>query len=1188
MKFKMRIGDGSALALVGLLFVAMSSSAASVPLSLPWTNCPSVEVGTLRNYAFSNQFTAYTSVSNNDAKTFRGIFTPASSSSKLAIHSDDGSQVTIGGQSWGTAGAAASLNLDNSWTEIGFTFTANQDYCIEIQYFNATYSTNSGDRDGVTLYAYDGGGSFRTGLIIDGNSDAVYVGNTLSLTVSCGTPNYGWTSSVPATASVSQSGGDRSTATITGIKSGMVSITATDSVNQAISRTIHVVKPGISPGALTTCVGVANTFVLTNSAGTGTVMWSDSGTLTGGGRTNVLAFGSPGTKTLTATYAGCTVTSSIVVVGVASLTADATNFCGSGTVIYTATSTPAGYESQLSWGGEALPGTGAKRTNTFSTIGPHVVSVSCGTSVKSITNIVYRMDIVQSSATMLADATAPMTLNLTNSYGTPNWQIMPSGGATVSGGGSTVTVTPGSVGANYTITACASELSSCCDTAVVQVVKVNFNTNLVAFCEGANATVRISIAPTNAPALTFDTVTNVATGTPNTVATISVTGGTNLTITPVSPGTATVRVRLGNSTSFGPVIKVVRVTFPAGAWYVGEGKSESFVVQVQPPDAPVTFTTKEAGIATATGSGSNVTVTGVSTGTTRVIAVVGGVGCVDKDLTVARVTFSPTPLYICVGKSDQSTATVTPSNTPVTYVVDDPSVASLGVSGNTLTVTCLAYGETFIHAKISNSVLASLPVYGVRVDFDTNAFVVLQGGNAVLKATIYPELDAPVMFESSNTNVARVSVTGGRRSDITILGVTNGYAAITARIGSNQLCATKGVLVARLGLEVVRFGGTNRAAVLKDDATGAFDDVYHWTKLTNSPISYARSTHPAVAATISILPASVANVVLVRGEGAYPISATNTTASGGYIVSGFSYSPNSLPNQVDVIAPLIINWSVSFDNGATYLPVGSSSNTVYVTWANSLNPIHTLLDVGCRGAQGVSGAEQSVFDAIWQNKILSKAIHRASDGRTLSYYGFLDVNSNGTWNAGVDTDFNSPGTCSITDAVGLIRDGNGQCHSWADFLHESLRCQGISNVSGNAVTIQGVRIKGPYSAFAVKNWNVTGSSPRDIISYDAGVDGLSPVAPFPSSDEATDAAGVAGQGNSPNPPSRFLNHFIIRIGQTLYDPSYAIGPYTDRKKYETAAFAGRISTVNNPHALYDAPADDNDPSNHDDEINTYP
>ena len=58
--------------------------------------------------------------------------------------------------------------------------------------------------------------------------------------------------------------------------------------------------------------------------------------------------------------------------------------------------------------------------------------------------------------------------------------------------------------------------------------------------------------------------------------------------------------------------------------------------------------------------------------------------------------------------------------------------------------------------------------------------------------------------------------------------------------------------------------------------------------------------------------------------------------------------------------------------------------------------------------------------------------------------------------------------------------------------------------------------------------------------------------------EARDQIGVSGQGNSPNPPSGFENHFICRIGMRLYDPSYGIGPFNSAYEYEEAAFDGAI------------------------------
>jgi hypothetical protein len=83
-----------------------------------------------------------------------------------------------------------------------------------------------------------------------------------------------------------------------------------------------------------------------------------------------------------------------------------------------------------------------------------------------------------------------------------------------------------------------------------------------------------------------------------------------------------------------------------------------------------------------------------------------------------------------------------------------------------------------------------------------------------------------------------------------------------------------------------------------------------------------------------------------------------------------------------------------------------------------------------------------------------------------------------------------------------------------------------------------------------------------------------------------------GQGNAPNPPSRFANHFIVTIGGTMFDPSYGLGTFTDRKKYEMAAFAGLIfdgSEISDPNEEYllNPPPDDGDPTDSSDEINVY-
>src|SRR5437867_2050718 len=252
MKLKTRIGSARILALVIGLLGAARAVAATAPLALPFTNAPSLNFSDLKNYALTSQFTVVSITTSNQGRYFQGVWIPSAGTSKLATHSDDGSDVIINGNTvWSKKGVGTSLTNEDSIKEFtgpdtnGTAFVSGQEYCVTINYSNMMHT--AGDKDGVTLYAYDGGGSVRTGLIISGGNDAVCVGNTLGFTASCGTANYGWKSSAPSIASVSQSGGDHAMATITGLASGSVSITATDSFGTSFTTNIYVVKPGISP-----------------------------------------------------------------------------------------------------------------------------------------------------------------------------------------------------------------------------------------------------------------------------------------------------------------------------------------------------------------------------------------------------------------------------------------------------------------------------------------------------------------------------------------------------------------------------------------------------------------------------------------------------------------------------------------------------------------------------------------------------------------------------------------------------------------------------------------------------------------------------------------------------------------------------------------------------------------------------
>lgn len=768
---------------------------------LPFTNSPLVATAdALWEQITNSGYPTLYAGTNNDSKTFQGVFIPNTNGAKLAIHTDDNSRVTVDGDSSsGTQGGQSSLeNRGNSFRDIsssGGDFLAGKPYCVKVEYGNGTQS--GGDRDGVTLYAYNGGGGVNTGPLFR-DRNAVCVGRTITLTGDCGTPAYHWAISDTNIAMLSTLTG--STTVVTGKQSGTVTITISDDDGRSAGYPFYVVQPGITPAAWVTCVGITNTFIVTNAPGYGPVSWNPSGVLSGNTRTNRVVFGSGGSFTVTATYGGCDVQATVTAVAVNTLTADSTDLCRSGTVIYTATTTPAGYESYLSWGGEAAAGGGAKRTNSYSTPGPHLVSVSCDTSGKLFTNIVYAVNVIPSTQTLLADATAPAAYSLTNSYGLASWSVSPSGPSISGSPGASVSISPGSVGTNFAVTATSAVLSSCVGTAALQVVQVRFSTNALTLCEGSSGMVTMRVTPSSyAGQITLDTVTNQVTGGTNTNAGVSIDGtGTNVTVTGTTAGTGWLRARLGDSVYIGPTIKIARISFSTNDWYVKSGGSSTFGLSVLPSDASINCTSANPAIATATISGTNVTVTGVAPGTTQIFAQAGtNQSCAVKSVTVVRVQFSTNSVALCSGNSISVGVIIEPPGAPVSFKAGNSNIASVSVIGTNATITAKTVGSTAVSAKIGSLELDFLTAWVIYVGFPTNVYVT-RGGTVSVPVIISPQLFASqIRFVSQNTNIATATGSGNPpRANVT--GRTNGTTQIVAQMGTSQMCATIPVSVVDL------------------------------------------------------------------------------------------------------------------------------------------------------------------------------------------------------------------------------------------------------------------------------------------------------------------------------------------------------------------------------------------------------
>jgi hypothetical protein len=769
----------------------LSYSAGAAPLVLPFADLESSTFTQMTNQIASAG--PVSPMSSTGTRFYRGAFSPGSTNARLAIRSDDGSDVSVNGVKIVSKKGTGTHweDLASSLTVLDYAFTNAGEYCVEIDYENLAFT--AGDTDGVSLYAFDGGGSVRDGIAVWG-ADFLSVGCSATLST-CGDPSISWTSSATSVVSVSGSG---ASVTVQGLAPGTASIMATDGSGKTGSRQITVIKLGIAPPVSAVCEGAPATLVVTNAEVTGGVEWSVSDTVSANTRTNAVAFAGSGARIVIATWKGCTALATVTVVRAAVLIPTSSHLCGAGSVTYSAATAPAGYESLLTWTGDGLTFVSDyQRIASYGSPGVQVVTISCGVSSVSRTVTVHKVDITNNAAYGLAGSPAPVTFSLSaDSVGPFTWQA--SGGPSITGpnNGTSVSVLPGSTPGLHLVSAWATPLPSCNHTTTLQVVQVTFSSASAAFCEGASTNLSFTVDPPSALGLvTFDTVTNTTAGPSNTHATITIQNGTNLVVTGTSAGTAWVRARLGGTHLIGPALTIVRVTFPPEPWYVGVGKSVTNFVTLIPTNAPVTFDTVSNAIATAEAVAGGVKLTGVAPGTTQVRARVGaGMVCATKDVTAVRVKFATNAVTVCNGNSASVGVLIEPPGAPVTFVPSSSNLLQVSVAGTNVGVTASTNGAASVNAKVGPSVIDTLLVRSLTVRFPSNPWYAAPGGVQPFTVLVDPPEFAPFIgFMSSDPSIATV-IAGCAPPCVRVFGVTNGTADIRATVnGTNLACASKPV-----------------------------------------------------------------------------------------------------------------------------------------------------------------------------------------------------------------------------------------------------------------------------------------------------------------------------------------------------------------------------------------------------------
>ena len=320
----------------------------------------------------------------------------------------------------------------------------------------------------------------------------------------------------------------------------------------------------------------------------------------------------------------------------------------------------------------------------------------------------------------------------------------------------------------------------------------------------------------------------------------------------------------------------------------------------------------------------------------------------------------------------------------------------------------------------------------------------------------------------------------------------------------------------------VSFGG-NTINIKKDDGSGSYTKP-HWTasSTNNSPVAYVSGNAPSVSASFTFACANAPSFVYLRGKASDSVTfasqkVTLTSTSGN--VYKFDY-PETVGShvfkseEVRFFKPFVINWQVSFDNGANWGNIGETKNTLYVLYktpqaeAGEFLWFHTVFDLSCRNAQ-YKNNDKDIIAAIWTEFTDHIVLNYNDD--SLFYYKNL-------------------GTVYVKLAE-LLKFKDAECYTFAQLFLAAIKIQGIIrtnnyvNIAASGNACGSLKI----TTFIVKNWEFikpVNSAPCSDFAY-SGKGSIKKLPGIPGSCTIT-------------PASNFGNHQIAKIDGVYYDPSYGV------------------------------------------------
>ncbi|HWE03930.1 MAG TPA: hypothetical protein VG326_16115 [Tepidisphaeraceae bacterium] len=302
---------------------------------------------------------------------------------------------------------------------------------------------------------------------------------------------------------------------------------------------------------------------------------------------------------------------------------------------------------------------------------------------------------------------------------------------------------------------------------------------------------------------------------------------------------------------------------------------------------------------------------------------------------------------------------------------------------------------------------------------------------------------------------ANASPSGGTFADpapiVQLTGLTASSAITITAAACNGAAVINGNVKAVPQLSVVNESVTfdNSQGVLRDDGTGAYASP-DWAGTTANglnannqdaarptegfPVSYQCSSSLGTSVSFQ-LAAGNANIP----QGSFYIDGYGNGPNDMYLDGAGTLAGNTLTADLtpgSILPDTITNWDLSITWTITFTPsdggsvqtvsAPTSMNHLYVTGGAASNAYETVLDVGCRGANGTApSATADVISGIWgqvQGHTLTN-----SAGKPMTYWG------------------QAPKEPKFISTADLVKNKDGKCEAWADFLYDVLRAQGIAS-----------------------------------------------------------------------------------------------------------------------------------------------